>query len=401
MPSRGAGSRTIRGGRQGFRAINGGVPVHPDLGLPLTAGSQPSRAPEFIPLATCRALDTRVTSTRAPANVLTIIQISGMTTGLAGAPNSGQPWRSIVQYTVVAFYITAHEDDWELFRGEQAYADIQSDPSYKIVFIHTTAGDAGSIDGWWEAREQGAITAVRAALPAQPLTIHVDHFNGHPVQRYTCANTTIYFMRLPDGSPDGTGYPSTNHQSLSHLRDSNKPIVAVDRSTIYTTWSDFCDTLSAMVRAERQGVPQEHPWINAGDYSASTNPGDHADHKATGDAVRSFARAQGCNRAWFLTYVIASCSANLGGAALLNKKRTFDAYGHEVLRVTTLGGSPVQVFEEWTYWGEYSYVRLLNWDQPDNDNPLPATGCPGTGRFIRAAQHPHGQPPRRVLTPRT
>jgi hypothetical protein len=86
---------------------------------------------------------------------------------------------TIVQYTVVAFYMTAHEDDWELFRGEQAYADIQSDPSYKIVFIHTTAGDAGSIDGWWEAREQGAIAAVRAALPAQPLTFSTHSFTFH------------------------------------------------------------------------------------------------------------------------------------------------------------------------------------------------------------------------------
>jgi hypothetical protein len=222
------------------------------------------------------------------------------------------------------------------------------------------------------------------------------------VQRYICANTAIYFMRLPDGSPDGTGYPSTNHQSLSRLRDSNRPLVAVDGSTTYTTWSDFCDTLSAMVQAERQRVPQEHPWINASDYSESTNPGDHADHKATGDAVRSFAAAQGCNRAWFLSYCIASCPVNLGGTALLNKKRTFDAYGLELLRVTTLGGSPVQPPElEWTYWGEHSYVRLLNWDQPDTDNPLPATGCPGTGRLIPAPQQPHGQPPRRVLTPRT
>jgi GlcNAc-PI de-N-acetylase len=308
-----------------------------------------------------------------------------------------------MQYTVVAFHIIAHEDDWELFPGEQAYADIQANPSYEIVFIHTTAGDAGLTDGWWEAREQGAIAAVRAAAPAQSLTIHVDHVNGHPVQHYTCANTAIYFMRLPDGNPDGTGYPSTNHQYLSQLRDADSPIVAVDGSTTYTTWSDFCDTLSAFVQAERQGIPQEHPWINASDYCASTNPGDHADHRATGDAVRSFAGAQGCNRAWFLTYCIASCPVNLGGPVLLNKKRTFDAYGLEVLRVTTLDGIPVQPVEaEWTYWGEHSYVRLLNWDQRDTDDPLPPTGCPGTGRltFMRAAQHLHGQPPRRVVAPR-
>jgi hypothetical protein len=54
------------------------------LGLPLTAESQPSSAPEFIPLTPCRALDTRVTGTPVPANATTTIQISGVTPGPGG-----------------------------------------------------------------------------------------------------------------------------------------------------------------------------------------------------------------------------------------------------------------------------------------------------------------------------
>ena len=283
--------------------------------------------------------------------------------------------------TAVAFYITAHADDWELFRGQQAFADIQSDPSNKIVFIHT-AGDAGSIDGWWEAREQGAIAAVRAALPAQPLTIHVDYFNGHPVPRYTCANTATYFMRLPDGNPDGTGYPSTDHQSLSQLRDANMPIVAVDGSATYTTWNDFCDTLSAMVQAERQGVPQEHSWINAADYRAlhqSRRPRRPQGDGGCRAVVRRCARLQSRVVPHVLHFMVPRQS---GWHRTAEQETDFDAYGLEVLRVTTIDGSPVQPQEsEWTYWGEYNYVRLLDWDQPDTDDPCSRRRISARGSF--------------------
>src|SRR5215813_4072251 len=75
----------------------------------------------------------------------------------------------------------------------------------KVVFIYVTAGDAGQTNGWWEAREQGALAAVREALPSAPMTISVASFNGHPVLRYTCRNSVSYFFRLPDGGPDGHG----------------------------------------------------------------------------------------------------------------------------------------------------------------------------------------------------
>lgn len=53
----------------------------------------------------------------------------------------------------VCFYVVAHQDDWQIFRGDQAYADYNYTSDVKIVFIYTTSGDAGATDGWWEARE--------------------------------------------------------------------------------------------------------------------------------------------------------------------------------------------------------------------------------------------------------
>lgn len=298
-----------------------------------------------------------------------------------------------MSYNAIAFYITAHEDDWELFRGEVAYSDANN-PVNKIVFIHTTAGDAGETDGWWEAREGGAVAAVRSALSPHPLTTHVATVRCHPVQRYVCRNTVIYFLRLPDGNPSGSGYPSTNHESLSQLRDSGKPVSAVDGSTTYTSWADFCETIVQIVASECLEVAQAHPWLNVSDYCSTTNPGDHADHKATADAVRTFASTR-FNRAWFLTYCTEGCAPNLTGAALTNKKRTFDAYGAEVQRMTTLDGSPVGPNQgEWSAWGAKSYVRLVPFGQPDVDNPPPPAGCPSTGAaFVSAVDHPsHARP---------
>jgi hypothetical protein len=271
-------------------------------------------------------------------------------------------------YTTAAFYITAHQDDWELFRGEVAYADVKNSFA-KVVFIHTTAGDAGLTNGWWEAREQGAIAAVRSALPPRPLTTQVQTFNDHPLQRYACANTVIYFMRLPDGSGYGTGYPSTRYQSLSKLRDRGMAIAAIDGSTTYSTWNDFCATLAALVALECEGIPEDHPWINAADYCATTNPGDHPDHRATADAVRSFGAAR-FNRAWYLTYCTSKLHANLSSQDYDNKKRTWDAYSSEALRITTLNGSPVEPYDnEWQAWGQRSFCRIVPFDQPDADKP--------------------------------
>src|SRR5438105_4373860 len=133
--------------------------------------------------------------------------------------------------TALCFYVCAHADDWQFFRGEQAYDDINT-PNVKVVFIYTDAGDAGRIDGYWEAREQGALASVRravAAISPEPLTTRMVTFNGHPIVQYTCGNTVSYFLRLPDGFL-GKGYPIHNNQSMSQLRDLGMPITAIDGS---------------------------------------------------------------------------------------------------------------------------------------------------------------------------
>ena len=84
----------------------------------------------------------------------------------------------------VAFYISAHQDDWQLFRGERAWSDVMSGAT--VVFVYVTAGDAGRRDGWWEAREEGALASSRLIVnqrrldPAPPdQTRDSVTINGH------------------------------------------------------------------------------------------------------------------------------------------------------------------------------------------------------------------------------
>jgi LmbE family N-acetylglucosaminyl deacetylase len=46
--------------------------------------------------------------------------------------------------TSVAFYVGAHQDDWQLFMSPQAYYDLTTSGT-RVVFIYTTFGEAGDI----------------------------------------------------------------------------------------------------------------------------------------------------------------------------------------------------------------------------------------------------------------
>ncbi len=315
-------------------------------------------------------------------------------------------------FSGVAFYVSAHQDDWQLFRGEVGFDDIGNTDA-KIVFVFATAGDAGEAfeqdAGWWEARESGAIMAVRRAMgdraPVAYAVAAPPCPSPHPIHRYTCRNVVLYFLRLPDGSPGGEGFESTGHQSLAKLRASDQPVAAVDGSTTYTSWADFVATLEGILNHEAQGLPGPH-WINCSDYAPGFNLGDHADHHAVAEAVRQIAaRSPGSwNRAWYLTYCIAQLPANLTGGRLANKKLTFDAYSDEVLRMTELDGNGVAgSVEEWTAWGSRSYHREVLAPNPDPDQPTrppylpkvwpprrPAAARAGAPSPAAAAQANHG-----------
>lgn len=199
----------------------------------------------------------------------------------------------------VSYYFAAHEDDWQLFMGTAAATDV----SYaKVVFVVLTAGDAGDGNSgggsipYYQARENGAIKSTEfianIGQDGSNLTKSTATVNGHKIKRYVYKNTVMYFLRIPDGNVDGSGFANANfgnldsNQSLQKLRTGQiTHINTVDRSTVYTSWNDFTKTLKAIINKERGTDPQV--YINIPDTSQANNPGDHSDHYNTGYAAEA------------------------------------------------------------------------------------------------------------------
>lgn len=276
---------------------------------------------------------------------------------------------------VLHVYVAAHQDDWMLFGGEHAARNL-SQSAGPVLMIHTTAGDAGSSNGWWEARELATVMAVRRQLGNPPVRIRRPCVRGHSLQRYSCGPAILYFLRCADGGKHGQGFPLHRNRSLSKLRDKGRPLVAVDGSTRYSSWEDFSSTLAKIVVRERRSVQPrqkaEATCIHCGDYATTSNPGDHADHKATADAVRSFAAQAGYARSWYLTYCSRNRPDNLSSEEAAAKFKLFTAYG-EALGALQGGGSSAGVSkaiaEEWEWWGSKSYSRWMPPESVDSPNP--------------------------------
>jgi hypothetical protein len=205
----------------------------------------------------------------------------------------------------VAFYFAAHEDDWQLFMNPSAFEDVLNG-ARKTVFVHVTAGDAGLGMGsrgrkfpYYLARENGAEMAIRFMADADrsPAPEDGQHrtFNGHSIYRVAYRHTVSYFLRVPDGNPQGTGYPHTGFQSLKRLASGeNNTLAAIDGSTIYHGWNDFVATVRAILTYERGTARLVQ--INAAELDTAINPHDHADHLATAKAAFAAANGMSCTR---------------------------------------------------------------------------------------------------------
>src|SRR5678816_3876460 len=116
-----------------------------------------------------------------------------------------------------------------------------------------------------------------AKAPVIPLD-SVASVSGHAIKRWLYGNTVSYFMRLPDGSPQGTGYVATAEQSLKRLHEGTiRTMTSIDDSTTYESWSDLRTTLRKLIDHERGTVT--NVWVNIPDTNIVKNVGDHADHQ--------------------------------------------------------------------------------------------------------------------------
>lgn len=238
----------------------------------------------------------------------------------------------------VSIYVAAHADDFQLFMQPGFYADLLN-PHRSVVCLLTTAGDAGKDTAYWKAREEGLKSSIRFCLaPRHTLVQTTGHrtCQRHLVPFWTLNGCTVYFLRLPDGNLDGTGFASQNNQSLQRLRIGQiSTITAVDGSATYAGWMDVCETLHQLIRQESAG--NKNTLLHYLSPDTDANPDDHADHRATGLALQAIT---GCQQVRYAGYAMPTLAEPLApedlfwkaGMLAAYEKAVYDACGYSTLR---------------------------------------------------------------------
>ncbi len=231
------------------------------------------------------------------------------------------------QFTNVSFYIVAHADDWQLFMQPNAFNDLVA-PGSKVVFIITTAGDAGAGETYWAGREEGLKSSIRfclAPLAAFEESSGTKEFNQHTINYSLANNATSYFLRLPDGNLDGNGFSLYHYQSLSKLKSGQiSTITAIDNSAAYKSWFDLYLTLQTIIQYESEGILDV--WINYLNPDSRRNPKDHIDHITTGQAVQEIPAISELRQALFVGYSVSNTIENSSATDLFWKTGMFAAY---------------------------------------------------------------------------
>ncbi len=220
----------------------------------------------------------------------------------------------------------AHQDDWQLFMNPNVANSIQS-PEDKTVMIHLTAGDAGygmGNDAFYKAREEGALRAVRflsntaedRSKIGDEMSRSITLIRNHPILTYTYHNTVVYFLRLPDGNGDGSGFEL--HQQKSLEKFYNRQVVdfkAIDQSTTYTNKEVLLGTLKELIATAYTGTQLE---IHLSELSEDLNVDDHSDHLTASRFISEAATNQFKGEFYYyIDYQSANLESNLERSEIL------------------------------------------------------------------------------------
>ena len=224
----------------------------------------------------------------------------------------------------VTLNLVAHEDDDLLFLSPDLLHAIQAGRTVRTIYF--TAGDAGNAQDYWSSRESGVAAAYAEMVGASNSWNQTDAgISGHPIPLRTLSghsNISLAFIRLPDGNVDGSGFPSTNHESLMKLwQGTISTIHAIDGSSSYTKASLISTTASLI----SSFLPDQ---INTQDYVGTYSDGDHSDHYTTAyvaqAAVQQYITTHGFTG--YQGYGIVALPANVTGADLTAKQNAYFSY---------------------------------------------------------------------------
>jgi len=202
------------------------------------------------------------------------------------------------------------------------------------IFIYLTAGDDGRDSVYWQTRERAALASVRIA--GQTAIVRADSTECKPVvvmkhtmRRCVLGNTESYFLRLPDGQRNGSGFSRYNNQSLRRLRLRNiSAITAVDGSATYQGWSDLVSTIAELVSSDSSQRALAHTT----DPSVMVNPHDHFDHRIAGLVIAELRKSKSLDVRYYVGYALSTRAPNRSNAQAREKTEVFLAYDQEMMR---------------------------------------------------------------------
>ena len=224
----------------------------------------------------------------------------------------------------MAFYITAHEDDWQIFMGDHAHKDILE--ADEVIFIYITAGEAGKDETFWNAREQGALNSIAWTLnDSSPIESFGLNFNNNQVVQTIIAHTKSYFLRLPDGNGSGDGFSAYNNQSLSKLKSGNISTIQNVNKTASYTWDQLVTTVQDIIH-----MHAKDNWdisFHLQDHDTGLNPGNHPDHITASLLAQEAIATTGLDDiTFFLDYSNSRYGVNISAEVIALKTGLFNAY---------------------------------------------------------------------------
>ncbi len=250
----------------------------------------------------------------------------------------------------ITFYIVAHADDWQLFMNPETYSDLVN-PEKKVIFIITTAGDAGKGKAFWRAREEGMKSSIIYCLAKnQPLRYSEGYKTivRRRVYFWSVNNTISYFLRLPDGGVTGEGFNENGYNNLQKLEDGKiATLSSLDDSFTLPSKESFVELLRNIISAE-SSITGGKIWIKFLDPDPQNNPLDHADHQSTGRAILYMKDLPGCSKVLFKGYGN-TCTNLLTPEEIFWKAGMFAVYERTVFENTGYStlAEDIKLYQKW------------------------------------------------------
>ena len=221
--------------------------------------------------------------------------------------------------------VVAHQDDSLLFLSPDLLHDIQAKRCVRTVFV--TAGDDGQGPGYWLSREDGAEAAYAEMAGVADTWSQSDAgISGHPMPLMTLVadpQVSLVFMRLPDGDVDGSGFASTDFESLQKLYQGTiSEMTTVDGTSSYTK-TGLTFALLSLIDAS---TPDR---IDTQDFAGTFGDGDHSDHHVVAYLTRDASRAYTTSThtlVGYMDYLTENEPANVSGTDITEKSNAWYTY---------------------------------------------------------------------------